>query len=336
MQKQNTSNVSLACIQVKGFSEIFEKLKQFALINGRSNSLITNYGRKLADISLYYNKLPHILSEEELREYLAVLIKKAKSTSQSEFKHTVYGIRFYFKMLGKPVNVSLPIIKDRKRLPAVLSKQEIKLLFQLTKNFKHQLILMFIYSAGLRVGELINLKWSDVDVNRMMLHIKQAKGGKDRYVPLSSFLLHNLIKFVGSAKSKYVFCGGGLHVKMSATGIRFSLRDAVKRACIKKEGVCLHTLRHSYATHLLEDGLDIVSIKELLGHSRIESTLIYLHVANFEKRNKLSPLDSLFQKIGDRENHSHIEKYTSLMSQKTFSEQNSVNQLSFFEMEDFV
>ncbi len=165
----------------------------------------------------------------------------------------------------------------------------------------------------------------------MMVHIKQSKGKKDRYIPLSGILLADLVKHVTrDCSSKYVFQGGRGYPKMSSTGIRFALKEAVKRSGIIKQGICIHTLRHSYATHLLEDGLDIISIKELLGHTRIESTLVYLHVSNVNKRNKVSPLDALLGGIPEEEKIMHREKFTALVKNRLNIEKDIDGQLNLF------
>jgi integrase/recombinase XerD len=331
MQYTGTTKVQLARSLVNGFSERLNQLEQWVLLNRLSRHTFVNYSRKIAELSMHFNKLLEHISEVEMRQYLAGLISGAKSLSQSEFKHTVYGMRFYFRMLGMEMQVELPQIKKEKRLPVVLSKEECKELIVCTKNFKHRLILMFIYAGGLRVSELVNLKWSDVDVNRMMLHIKLSKGNKDRYVPLAVYLLEDIVKYIsGGIKSKYVFNGGLKNDRMSTSGIRFLMRSAVKRAGIRKEGICLHTLRHSYATHLLEDGLDIISIKELLGHARIETTLVYLHVADYSRRKKNSPLDTLMDLKENEQYCKYKEKYHELAAKTNYETGQKSNQLSMF------
>lgn len=325
---------NMACKQIKGYFEMSEKLEHYMLINGLAKSTFYAYSRKLVDVALHFNKLPEHITEDELRTYLAHLIQNAKSNSLTEFKHTVYGMRFYFKILGKPMTVSLPKIKKDKKLPVVLSKQDCISIIDLTKNFKHRLIIKFIYACGLRAKELSNLKWNDVNVNRMMIHIKQSKGRKDRYVPLAKNLVTDFVTYmVGFKRSEYVFFGPNDNKKMSHSGIRFLLKQAIKRAAINKTGICLHTLRHSYATHLLEDGLDIVSIKELLGHEKIETTLVYLQVANYEKRQKMSPLDSLYEPICDEDINKCKEKYTELSILKNSRITTHENQLNLFDDE---
>ncbi len=332
MREKIETRLDVACKQIPGFLNATQMLEQYILINGLSNSTFYSYSRKLVDLALYFNKLPEHISEDELREYLAVLIQQAKSNSKTEFKHTVYSMRFYFKMLGMPMTVRLPIIKEDKTLPVVLSKQECKALIELTKNFKHRLILMFIYGSGLRVSELTNLKWSDINVNRMMIHIKQSKCRRDRYIPLAKNIVEYFVQYMlGYNRSEYVFFGPNAIGKMSHSGIQFMLKQAIKRAGINKTGVCLHTLRHSYATHLLEDGLDIISIKELLGHERIETTLVYLHVANYTRHQKMSPLDTLYGDVSDDDINKHKQKYTELSILKNNRMQTNENQLNLFD-----
>jgi len=332
MNRQISKRVDIACEKISGFKERIEQFKNGLLINGRTHNTFTNYSRKLAELSLYFKKLPEHITEPELVDYLALIIKQSKSVSQSEFKHIVYSMRSYFKLTGLPMNVKLPQIKSDKKLPVVLSKQECRLLFSQSKNFKHRLILKFIYACGLRVNELLKLKWQHIDTDRMTVLIKRSKGNKDRYVPLSEHLLVELISYMtGIINSDYVFKGGGNNQSMSASGIRFLMRGAVKRAGIIKEGVCLHTLRHSFATHLLEDGLDIISIKELLGHERIETTLVYLHVCEQQKRSKSSPLDTLMDKTEGIDLVTVKEKFNELFTNRNLTIRLNYNQMNLFE-----
>ena len=166
----------------------------------------------------------------------------------------------------------------------------------------------------------------------MMIHIKQSKGRRDRYVPLAKNIVADFVQYMlGFNRSEYVFFGPDCSGKMSHSGIQFLLKQALKRAGINKTGVCLHTLRHSYATHLLEDGLDIVSIKELLGHEHIETTLVYLHVANYTRHQKMSPLDTLYSDVSDEDLNKYKEKYTALSILKNSRTITSENQLNLFD-----
>ena len=297
MTAENLKTTEIASKEIAVFNKLLVDLKESMNVNSISHLTFREYSRSLAAISLFFKKLPDQINDQEMQSYLSYLIESKKNTSLSKFKHTVYGLRYYYKMKGMSSQVKLPQIKHEHKLPAVLSKEECKLLFNLTKNHKHKTILMLLYSAGLRVSELTNLKWSNLDTDRMMLIIKQSKGRKDRYVPLAEVILKELIMYMPlNQNSEYVFTSAQSKQKMSTKGIQFLMKQAVKRTKIAKEGICLHTLRHSYAMHLLEDGHDIFSIKELLGHSRIETTLVYLHVCHQTSIKKTSPLDSLYEK----------------------------------------
>jgi site-specific recombinase XerD len=160
---------------------------------------------------------------------------------------------------------------------------------------KHRLLLATTYGCGLRCGEVRQLAIADVDLHRGMVHVRNGKGGNDRYVPLGAMLVRGIAKYLENEHPRrWLFEGtnGGF---MSQRGTQWIVTQAAKKAGILKE-VSPHTLRHSYATHLLEQGLDIVTIKELLGHSAIETTMIYLHVAKPSSRTAFSPLDTLYKK----------------------------------------
>lgn len=318
--------------KINGFKKRIQYLKTWMVINGLSPNTIVNYIRKISDLSLYFDKLPEQVNEEDISIYFEKLIIQSKGTSKSSFKHTVYGLKTYFKALGEEITIKLPKIKKENKLPIVLSKNECQMLFNGTRNFKHRLILMMMYSGGLRVSELIALHWNDIDVHRMTIHIRQAKGKKDRYVPLSGFILNDLVIYMkNNTKRKYVFYGKDNSIPMGKSGVRFLLQSALRHAGITKQGVCLHTLRHSYATHLLEDGLDIISIKELLGHSKIETTLVYLHVVDCQKQKKNSPLDSLMNYKDDFQMELSKLNFLELLKKIDFNERNFNNQLTLFE-----
>ena len=334
MERKYSKLVDTASSRIPGFSERMEQLKKWMLIHGQTRNTLVNYSRKIAELALSVNKLPEDFNDEELRNHLADRVQNARSRSLSEFKHTIYGLRCYFKMLGKEKEIKLPRIKTESRLPVVLSKEECRLLFTRTKNFKHRLLLLFVYSGGLRVSEVINLKWSDVDIDRMMVHIKRSKGDKDRYVPLAAYLLEDLSKYMlSSCRSAYVFPGSNSATPFGRSGARWLMRRAVKRAGINKERVCLHTLRHSFATHLLEDGMDIVSIKELLGHTRVEHTLVYLHVSDYSKPNKFSPLDKLFGESNKSELPELKKRFAELSIKKTAFKKENNKQLDLFSLQ---
>ena len=287
--------VEQACLEVYGFREILEELDDRIRLACQSESTLNNYSRKLAQICLHFGRPPQDITEKELNQYLASKARLSKSPSLSDFKFSVYGLRYCFKFLGLNDRlIQLPSIKSSSKLPVVLNYDECKSLFKAPSLLKHRVLLSLIYSAGLRVREANRLKISDIDTGRMMIHIRQSKYKKDRYVPLSPMVLIGLLKYFSVDKPvDYLFNGTEPGSPLSIGGMRWALGEA-KRRCGFQKRITLHTLRHSYATHLLQHGLDIVTIKELLGHVRIETTLVYLQVVNLNRCNLFSPFDKLY------------------------------------------
>jgi len=218
-----------------------------------------------------------------------------RGVSTSYQNQAVNAIKFYYeKVLGgnrKFYFIDRP--KKEKTLPNVLSEDEIKRILQSPVNLKHKAMLWLTYSAGLRVSELLELKPADIDSDRMQIHIRSAKGNKDRFTILSTKVLEMLQLYYKQYKPKDYLFEGVNGVKYSSRSIQQVLKDACKKAEIKKE-VSMHTLRHSFATHLLENGTDLRYIQSLLGHSSPKTTEIYTHITTkgFEKIK--SPLDNLF------------------------------------------
>ena len=280
--------------EVTGFNSMFEKLEQKVILGGLSNSTLLNYGRCIAKISLHFKCVATQLEEEQINGYLQQLLMGDKP-SKSYFKHTVYGLRFLFRMHDLEDRIiKLPSMKNEAKLPVVLSPNECILLFNAGKILKHRVLLAFIYSAGLRLMEVRNLKIRDVDFDRMMIHIQQTKYNKDRYVPLSPLMARGLKKYLTAYNPKeYFFNGKAVGKQLSAKGVQWPMREAVKAAGISKKA-SVHTLRHSYATHLLEQGMDVDTLRKLLGHSHLATTLIYLHVARLNNSTQFSPFDKLY------------------------------------------
>jgi integrase/recombinase XerD len=297
LRKKSFTIVEQAIHQVRGFRNLYQELDDKIRLSGHSTSTLSSYGRKLAHLALHFGKLPQHISDKEMNKYLASLARQSKTPSLSDFKFAVYGLRYCYRLLGmNDKAVKLPRIKENKKLPVVLNYKECKALFNASELLKHRVLLSLMYSAGLRAREASNLKLSDVDSGRMMIHIRQSKYNKDRYVPLSPLILKGLRKYYYACQPvEYLFNGNEPGTALSVRGMQWALREAVKK-CKLQKGITLHTLRHSYATHLLEYGMDIVTIKELLGHERIETTLVYLHVAKPNRSNLFSPFDRLYQK----------------------------------------
>jgi integrase/recombinase XerD len=256
--------------------------------------MFTNYSRNLAHLALHFGRVPHEVSVEEINVYLYRLTIH-DNLSISFFKQTVFGLRFWFRLFDMESKaLQMPIIKKEQTLPTVLSKEECKELFAAPRSLKHKFLLAFAYAGGLRMNELRMLKIVDVDLQRKQVHIRQGKGKKDRYVILADFIVTRFQKYLDEVKPvKYLFEGQTPGDVMGERTIQYVINEAVKKTTIQKE-VSMHTLRHSFATHLLEDGVDIYSIQRLLGHADIRTTIVYLHVAQVIPKVAHSPLDSLY------------------------------------------
>ncbi|MFY7829122.1 MAG: tyrosine-type recombinase/integrase [Flectobacillus sp.] len=290
--------------EVPEFEALLNRFERNISVLGKSQSTFENYARHVASISLYFGKIPTQLDPEQVQDYLYFVQKKSKTPSQSYFKHTVYGLRFLLKSEGLPYEfLRLPSIKHEKKLPVVLSKEEVWQMLQKAKLLKHKILIGLLYGCGLRCMEVRNVRIQDLDFDRKQLRVVQGKGKKDRYVPLSEHLIRGLKVYLEAEKPKdWIFngqplanrAGGDFDSRYSQRGVQWAIKQASALAGIKKE-VCVHTLRHSYATHLLEDGLDIVSLKNLLGHENIETTMEYLQIAQLSSQKVFSPLDTLFE-----------------------------------------
>jgi len=279
---------------------LYKKMQVSIELSGKSTSTLTNYARCLAHLAMHYDCSPELLDVEQVESYLYKIKIEHKTPSESFFKHTVYGLRYVYKILGmKDKHISLPSLEFPKKLPVVMSKEEVRQMLKSPKLLKHRLILGMLYGCGLRRFELLNVELKDLDFNRKMLHIVQGKGRKDRYVPLPDILIRGLKTYIASERPvKWLFNGRpdkeGKPTPYSENGIQWVIREARKNTGQLKE-ITAHIFRHSYATHLLEDGLDIMSIKDLLGHASIATTMVYLHVARLEKHRFFSPLDTLYK-----------------------------------------
>ncbi len=286
------------------FEELLARFERTISVLGRSQSTFSNYSRHLASISLYFGKIPTELDPEQVQDYLFYLQKKSKTPSQTYFKHCVYGLRFLLKSEGIPYEyLRLPSIKHEKKLPVVLSKEEVWAMLQKAKLLKHRILIGLLYGCGLRCMEARSVRLQDMDFDRKQLKVVQGKGKKDRYVPLSVHLIRGLKTYIAAEKPQdYLFngqpierAGGDFDSRYSQRGVQWAVKQVAKAAGVKKE-VHTHTLRHSYATHLLEDGMDIMTLKDLLGHQNIETTMEYLQIAQLESQRIFSPLDTLFEK----------------------------------------
>jgi len=294
-KKSGFTMIEQAIMLVPEFKNVVRKLGQQVTLRGQSKSTLNNYIRRIALFVIHFKKLPEQIDPEEINEYLVALARDPKSPSRSSFKHMVYGLRYYYRLMGMNKNaIALPSLKKETKLPVILNHQELKELFAVPTLLKQRVVLTLIYSAGLRGQEVINLKIPDVDFERKVIHIRQSKYKKDRIVPLAESMAVGLKKYL-SAENPHVWLFNGKEPdgRYSVQGLSWVMRENLKKTSIKKD-VNLHSLRHSYATHLLEQGLNIVTLKELLGHADITTTMLYLHVAQCPLIKPHSPLDTLY------------------------------------------
>jgi len=233
-----------------------------------------------------------------------VRIRRREKLSRAYRNQAVSAIKFLYKeVLDLPERVSeLPYLRKEHTLPVVLSREEVQRLLNAVTNLKHRAILMVIYSAGLRVGEAVRLKVADIDSDRGMIFVRGGKGRKDRYTLLSDTALQTLRAYWKKYRpKKWLFPGARPGRHITARTIQKVFERARDAAKIRKDAT-VHTLRHSFATHLLEEGVDVRYIKELLGHKRMETTMVYTHVSARNLAHIRSPLDSLSLEGGDVEN----------------------------------
>jgi integrase/recombinase XerD len=292
-----------AISEIPGFGDLIHRFERTISVLGRSKATFNNYSRHISALALHYQILPTELDAEQVHEYLFLLQKRTHSPSQSYFKHTVFGLRFLLKSEGLPYSyLLLPAITAEKKLPTVLSKEEVWAMLKACTLLKHRILIGLLYGCGLRCMEVRSIRLRDLDFDRLQLKVVQGKGSKDRYVPISAHLIRGLKLYIEVEKpTDYLFgsapngrIGGDFDSRYSQKGVQWAVKAAAKKAGIRKN-VHVHTLRHTFATHLIEDGLDIITLKDLLGHENIETTMVYLHVAQNGRNKPFSPLDTLFQ-----------------------------------------
>ena len=269
-----------------------------------SQSTIQTYTIFVADFINFHTKTPlEELTNRDVELFIeTVFIERNYSvSSQRQFISALKIFTVFYPQI-KINNLSLERPKKSRTLPSVLSQEEVLRIIQYTQNIKHRAILTLLYSCGLRIGELINLKLEDFHVERKQLIVKKGKGRKDRYVSLADSFLPLLSNYYHSYKPTIYFVEGQNGGKYSAESIRSFLRKSCKKAGIRKL-VTPHTLRHSYATHLLENGVDLRYIQTLLGHSKPETTMIYTHVQRKDLMEIQNPLDVALQKFNKINNN---------------------------------
>lgn len=274
--------------------QLYDQMKMDLELKNFSPKTITCYLTCMVQFVRHYGRSPVEMGEEEIRNYLSYLMKE-KQVSQSFINQAYSAIKFFYETtLERPWNgIRIPRMKNRKRLPVVLSLQEVRSLLASVDNLKHQALLTTIYSGGLRLGEATHLTVADIDSSRMMIRVQRGKGNKDRYTLLGERTLQ-LLRLYWKAyyPDSWLFPSKDPTQPLSGSSVQRMFKKALHKAGIKKKA-SVHTLRHSFATHLLESGTDLYYIQRLLGHSATSTTSVYLHITGKRLGKIKSPIDLL-------------------------------------------
>jgi site-specific recombinase XerD len=270
--------------------EWYEKTDRALQLTGKSESTRKCYLRAVSLLADFTEKEPEQITEVEVQDYLLHRLNKSQ-WAPSTMRIAHYGIRFFFEKVAHRDWPTLKIIKvkQEKRLPAILSIDEVRNALTRVNMFHNYAFLSTVYSCGFRLQEALHLQISDIDSDRMMIHVHRGKGAKDRYVPLPEstlvllrnyWLTHRNPSLIFPALGRDGKQGPVAKNPMSTSSVQGAFRSARFAAGIIKRRVTIHTLRHSYATHLLEAGVNVRIVQKNLGHANLETTMIYLHLTN--------------------------------------------------------
>ena len=264
-------------------------------VGGYSVRSIGNYVREMRFIFEYYpDTLPSQLTAEQIEQYICY-IKKVFNSGYSKCRLVASSVSFFFKqILKRPYDLPSKLYPRKQfKLPNVMTSDEVGHLLGISSTLKQQAILQLFYSSGVRVEECSRIKIADIDSKNMRIKVEAGKGKKDRYTLLSSFALITLRQYYRKHRPvTYLFEGTKKGTGMHTRSIEFNVEQAMKQAGFKDKGFSAHTLRHSFATHLLDTGTDLHTIKELLGHSNISTTMIYLHLQTHRMQPHYQPARS--------------------------------------------
>jgi len=284
-----------------------EKMKQEMVLRGLSLGTQEQYLRAVIKLHDYYKRSPAKLSEQEIKSFLLFVIEN-QSVASSTYNVMIHGLKFFYEVIldKKMVAINLPRKRPPQKLPDILSHKEVERIIKATLNLKHRTILILIYGAGLRASEVASLRVRDIDSERGVIHIRQGKGNKDRYVILSPFMLASLRQYwkqcrlhstkhalnkINPQEDGFIFLGTYGRV-LSGASVGAIYRRAKHEARIKKQGG-VHALRHAFATHALEAGADLYTIKQLLGHTSVTSTVRYLRMTDKTLQMTQVPIEQL-------------------------------------------
>lgn len=279
--------------------ELIQKMKEDMKLRGFSKYSYSNYLNKAKQIIEYFKKPMEEVTTKEIREYLMIYLKEKKKISERSVNYYNSVIRFIYDVtLDIPINKKqIPMYRKKRILPKILREEELSIFFNACDNYMYKTIFMLIYGTGLRISEAATLKIEDIDSTNMRVFVRNGKGERQRYTVLPKASLEMLREYYKKYKPNhpegYLFLNGDGD-PMKPERLRVYFRRYRKKAKIE-EGFIVHSLRHSFATKLVEEGVPLIQVKELLGHSCIRSTMTYVHIANnMQKVN--SPLDIFLEK----------------------------------------
>ena len=275
-----------------------EKTSQYLSLGHYSPHTVRNYLSELRYLFVYYCDVsPEDLTEDMIMEYL-VYLAKTLQCSRVKCRMAAQSISFFCRhVLRRPYVIpSVVYPRTASKLPGVMSAEEIKSLIDTVKNIKHRTIIMLLYSSGLRVSEISHLKITDIDSKSMRIKVVQGKGSKDRYTLLSQQVLMELRAYYIIYKPKeYLFNGSGPGRPLSVRSIQHLVQKALIQLGLESKNYTVHTIRHSFATHLVDNGTDLHTVKELLGHSSLQTTMRYMHLTTKRIEGIVNPYDVLPQ-----------------------------------------
>lgn len=276
----------------------FEDLRRELVSRKYSYKTVKAYIYYNSDFLNFIGKKPAEITDSDIKDYLLYLVEKRQSAT-STLNQAINSLKFYYgTMLKKKFVYEIKRPRKDKKLPVALSEEEAANILSSVDNIKHKSLLMLVYSAGLRVSEIVRLRPEDIDGTRMLIFVRNAKGRKDRYTLLSESTLKTLREHWKQHKpTKWLFPGPDKEKHITTRTAQRVFDIACNRSGIKKE-VTIHSLRHSFATHLLENGIDLRYIQELLGHKSSKTTEIYTHVSNKDFMKRRNPLDQILQERG--------------------------------------
>ena len=271
--------------------ELLDKLETELKLRGFSERTVSAYRFHNQKFFDFVKKSPEQASEDDIRAYMAYLLADRK-LAPSSVGLTKAALKFMFTEVLKKQVVSIKTPKNSKKIPVVLSKDEVKRLIAAASTQKSRLVMILLYSSGIRLSECINMQLKDFELDDKIAWVRKGKGGKDRMIILSEQFIAEFRQFLAEKRVKSYVFANRKGDKLSPRNIQKLVERAANAAGIKKR-VSPHTLRHSFATHLLESGTDIRVIQELLGHSNLQTTQIYTFVSSEQKKKVKSPMDSL-------------------------------------------